>query len=150
MVEMRSDLARRSNFTTASEQAKKDGLGMGMYDSMQDRLNYHREKQSRKGKRRLPWFTIISVISIVPVFFMGDIIPSNNPKAMMKGQPVATTSSPEQAVAQSIEQSDASETAQISVTIGGRTITRNLTIEEIRQMQAMQQTQGGVMPVSSQ
>ncbi len=147
MVEMRSDLARKSSFSTASEEAKNDGLGMGMYESMQDRLDHHRQKQLGKRKRRLPWFTIISIITIAPIFFIGDVVPTN-PTSLMKGQS-ASTSTPEQAVTESIEKSDASETAQISVTIGGRTITRTLTVEEIRQMQAMQQTQGGFMPASS-
>ena len=126
MLEMKSDLQRRSSYNAASREARLDDFNYQKHETMEEKLTHLRDRQSRP-KKRLPWFTIISIVSIVPMFFMGD---------MMPGKPsMGSRATPETQLSQSINESSTNDMATVSVTIGGKTITRQLSVGEIQALQ---------------
>ena len=134
MIELRSDIARRVALDDASADVRKNGPALYQQESMNDRLNALREKQNRP-KRKLPWFTIISVVSCVPMLFMDGM----NPMAMMGGRAPQTQG---QALEKSVNNAGAGETATVSVNIGGKTFTKQISASDLQAMQ------GGAMPPS--
>ena len=126
MVELKSDIARRSALYDASLKARKDDFNYTMHRTMHEQLSSIRERQMRP-KRRIPWVTIISIVSVIPFLFTGE------GQTAIKG--LKQTSSPEQQLSHQIQNANPDEVATVSVTIGGQTMTRQLTAAEIQAMQ---------------
>jgi hypothetical protein len=137
MIEMRSDLGHKARLDAASIQARKEGAGL--HDPMSVRLDQLREKQLRKSqkKRRLPWFTIISIVSCAPLLFMGDMMPS---KSMGGGSAnvaaVSSTAGISPQAAQTAAAALGDKKATVSVTIGGKTFTREVSARDIQALQS--------------
>ncbi len=103
---------------------------------MDERLNALRARQNRP-KRKIPWITIISIASCLPLFMGGGIpgiggmgasnaISSAVPNSMPEMTPEQMAQG--ERVLQSIE----GETATISITIGDRVITKEVPVSDIQ------------------
>jgi len=79
MFEMKSDLARKYKFDSASKDAKS--MGRIPNHTIVERAAMQREQPITISKRKIPWFTIITVISMIP-FLMNN---GSNIMAAFKG-----------------------------------------------------------------
>jgi hypothetical protein len=124
MIETKSDMMRRKVFDDASKDVAKNGFNLHQQQTMDERLNALRERQNRP-KRRLPWITVLSVVSCLPFFIGGGekqlstgAMPGMTPEQIAQGKQVL----------QSIE----GETATISITIGDKVITKEVPVSDIQ------------------
>jgi hypothetical protein len=139
MIETKSDMMRRKVFADASKDVAKNGFNI-QQQTMDERLNALRQRQNRP-KRKIPWITIISIASCLPLFMGGGIpgmggmnasnaISSAVPNSMSQSVPEMTSEQIAQGkrVLESIE----GETATISITIGDKVITKEVPVDEIK------------------
>lgn len=163
MVQLKSDIYRQQEFMDASLNAKREGMVDMGPSPMYERLAEMREKEHRRSskKRGMPWMIIISLVSFGYFIMYGkDMMQESLPAIQqqviqaqlqqqgmtgMQGMPPSTNlPQPIQASAQMEAQASnaltsmaPNEKATISITVGGQTITREMTLSEIQQMQAM-------------
>lgn len=134
MVELRNDMMRRAKFDTASRDARLDDFDYSMHQTMDERLGIMREK--RLGpKKRIPWFLIITVISCAPLFFMGEE-GKKNALASIPSQQSSVEQYPEEELKQAISGGNVEEMATITVTIGGKTMSKQIPVSELQAMQS--------------
>ncbi len=123
MIETKSDMMRRKVFEDASRDVAKNGFNI-QQQTMDERLSAMRAKTS-KPKRKLPWITVLSVVTCLPFFIGGGgnefstgALPEATPEQIAQGKQVL----------QSIE----GETATISITIGDKVITKEVPVSDIQ------------------
>jgi len=85
MIELNRHVAQRAQYKQAGQEARKDSFNYAMYQTMDERLSTMRSKQMRP-KKRIPWFTIITVVTTIPFFFMGGGGVPTPPKAISPEQ----------------------------------------------------------------
>ncbi len=129
MIEMKNDVMRRATYDMASQEARKDTFNYEMHQTMEERLGAMREKQMRP-KRKKPWFLIFTVVTTIPIFFMGDMLPS------LSGVPQMIT--PEQQLQGVAKNAEGGEMATVSVTIAGKTVSKQIPVSEVQSLQATQ------------
>jgi|GEM_PF-4593587 len=158
MIEMKSEIGRKVKFSQATKQAHKEGA-FEMHDTMSNRLNAMREKQMHPRKSRLPLIIkIISGLSLIVFFFMPESEPlkrqissqmqqsKQDIHAQQAVQPNVQfpggnqVNDIEQALSNTVSNVSSDEKATVTVTIGGKTFTRELSAQEIQAMQQMQKS----------
>jgi len=127
MIEMRNDVIRRATFDTATKDAAKDNFNYAMHQTMEERLGVLHAKQSRP-KRKIPWFTIITVVSVIP-FFMGDGIKLTGSSPSLVGEPQI-----QQAIS-TMKSLSPNENAMVSIQIGDRVIQKEISIDDLQALQ---------------
>lgn len=152
MLEMQSDIVRQSTLSKASAEARETGVYL-QESSLIDRT-YALRNRVERPRSRLPWFTIILAASCIPALMMDGGISSLSSRGVSMteqgaGTPplssspivaVADTSrlSPEEALAHQINSmaEDASQKAMVTVTVGGKSFSREISMDDLRAMQA--------------
>lgn len=139
MIETKSDMMRRKAFSEASKDVAKNGFNI-QQQTMDERLNALRERQNRP-KRKIPWITIISVVSCLP-FVIGGNIPGMKGMSRSNTSSVTVPSSTSQPMSEMtpemvaqgkrVLESIEGETATISITLGDRVITKEVPVEDIK------------------
>lgn len=113
MVELKNDALRRVNYTQASEDVRKNGF-YNPVKTMDERLVEMRMEQFMPKKRkRLPWFTVLTVATTLP-FFMFDGKPASQPQPTVKI---------EHSLKDAIDHLDPNDQLQVEVGIGARRTT---------------------------
>jgi|GEM_PF-3570329 len=130
MIEMRNDVMRRATFDTATKEAAKDNFNYAMHQTMEERLSSFHAKQI-KPKRKIPWFTIITVVTTIPFFMNGSISSLSsmaNSSSSQESQHINEVISGMQAVAPD-------ENAIVSIQIGDRIVQREVSIDDLKALQ---------------
>ena len=149
MVHLKSDYIRQQEFMNASLSAKRENVGGRMDKSpLFERLACMQEKEARRrNRRRLPWFTIVTVITIIPFMFgWGDgqsAMPDVTVSVIEEQESEVTQSTlwePEEEMAAMMEETPEQEKATVSVTIGGKTVSKDIAVSEIQKMQMVSNT----------
>ena len=141
MVQLRSDLARQSELMHASLSAKREGAVF--YKSpLYERLAEMQEKSNKRKARRFPWITVISVVSIIPFMVGGSEDKSANSafntiNQIQQGQNVFAHTTPEHEINNLLAVEGLNEKATVSVTIGGKTVSKELSVSDIQRMQGL-------------
>ena len=109
MMEMGSDLARRTRLNNASMEARSE-KGYMPRQSIVDKAERLRHQSERpKAKRRVPWFTIISVASCIPMFMMDGGV---------SGMFASTSVDVNKVLSQKIGEISNNDKVKVSVTVG--------------------------------
>lgn len=127
MVQMRNDFLRRASFDAATKEAAKDNFNYHMHQTMEERLATMRAKQMRP-KRKIPWFTIITVVTTIPFLMNGGLSDLVKQTKTVSGQQINEAIS-------TMEAHSPNENAIVSIQIGDRTIQREVSIEDLRALQ---------------
>ena len=142
MVQLSSDYARQKELMQASLTAKREGAEF-VTSPLYERLTEMQAKAERRRGRKSKWFMILVAVSVIPFVFGGDGDKVSHEAAAESGVKTVQMSpdgvvSPEQEMDNMLADNDPYEKATVSVTIGGKTISRELTISEIQKLQSMQ------------
>ncbi len=133
MIEMKSDVMRRSSLSQASIQARKDDFDYSMHRTMDERLGDMRAKQSRP-KRKIPWFTIITVVTTIP-FLIGGGMPSIGKVASQASTSGNIGNAQIQQAISTMQQHAPNQNAKVSIEIGGKVIQREISINDLKALQ---------------
>lgn len=134
MVELKNDMMRRARFDTASREAQEDDFDYAMHRTMDERLHAMRERQLRP-KKRLPWFTIISILSCAPLFFMGGGDTAEQAIASLSSSMPAVYGVSTATIENAKNMLQDTGNAQVSITLGDRTVTREISPQDMEALQ---------------
>lgn len=127
MIEMQNDVIRRTQYDTATREAAKDSFSYSMHQTMEEKLSAMHAKQARP-KRKIPWFTIITILTTIP-FFMGSGIPS------IGGVSGGVNETQIQQAISTMKSLAPNENAKVSIQIGDKVIEREISISDLESMQ---------------
>lgn len=135
-IQMNSDLARQNEFMQASLSAKREGAVMSK-SPLYERLATMQAREERRRNRRFPWLTIVIALIALPFIMQEKSNASIDVDANIPfptREEVYGSDTPETEVStMMIDQKD-HEKATVSVTIGGKTVSKEMSVSDIRKM----------------
>lgn len=95
MIEMRNDATRHVNYKAATKEAQTEEFDYRMYKTMQEQLDELRQKNLKSKKKKKPWFTIIMIVTTIPMFMNFDMPGSQNMQSVQAIQSAMTPPLPQ-------------------------------------------------------
>lgn len=132
MIEMKRDLMRQMALRDASREVQEKGLYIPDQSILEQRDAMRESLTKPKSKRRIPWFTILTVATTIP-FFMGD---GGDKVAQGLVSSVASPQMVQSLKDPSLANKLSHENATVSVSFGGQTFEKKVTAQDVRAMQS--------------
>ena len=135
-IQMNSDLARQNELMQASLSAKREGAIMNK-SPLYERLATMQAREERRRNRRFPWLTIVVALIALPFIMQEKSKASINVDADIPfptREEVYGSDTPETEFSTMMVDRKDHEKATVSVTIGGKTVSKEMSVSDIRKM----------------